>query len=82
VRETKLCNSHGPHQGSQCMRCIAELHEMTLPKYVGPIAIEADDPRTLARIIAFLRAPNEDGSPCSVEREMLARRIERGEHRK
>jgi len=34
------------------------------------------------RIVAFLRRPSEDGVECSVEREMLAAQIERGEHQK
>jgi len=31
-------------------------------------------------IVRYLRKPNEDGSACSAEREMLAQQIERGEH--
>lgn len=31
-------------------------------------------------IVLFLRAPNEDGTPCSADREVLAQRIERLEH--
>lgn len=33
-----------------------------------------------AIIVRWLRAPNEDGTPCSVEREILAQRLEKGEH--
>lgn len=33
-----------------------------------------------AGIVAFLRRPNADGTPCSCEREILAQRIEKGEH--
>lgn len=32
------------------------------------------------KMIAFLRRPNEDGTPCSIEREALARAFERGDH--
>ena len=35
-----------------------------------------------ALVCKWLRRPNEDGSPCSLEREALARRIEEGEHLK
>lgn len=31
------------------------------------------------RCAAIIRRPNEDGTPCSAEREMLARRVENGE---
>lgn len=34
------------------------------------------------RIVAYLRRPNDDGTDCSVEREILAQRIERLEHLK
>ena len=37
---------------------------------------------TTNRIIEWLRTSNADGTPCSVEREMLAQRLERGEHLK
>jgi len=36
--------------------------------------------RVTASIVAFLRAPNEDGTPRSADREVLAQRIERLEH--
>jgi len=36
----------------------------------------------MACIVAYLRRPNGDNSECSAEREMLAQRIERGEHLK
>jgi hypothetical protein len=35
-----------------------------------------------ARIVKWLRKPNSDGSPCSADHEVLAQRIERGEHLK
>jgi hypothetical protein len=31
-------------------------------------------------VVRYLRKPNDDGSACSVEREMLAQQIECGEH--
>lgn len=31
-------------------------------------------------VVALLRRPNEDGTPCSADREVLAQRIERLEH--
>lgn len=31
-----------------------------------------------ALIVARIRTPNEDGTPCSADREVLARIIERG----
>ena len=34
------------------------------------------------KIVAFLRRPMKDGHPCTVEREHLARCIERGDHLK
>lgn len=33
-------------------------------------------------IIKWLRANNEDGTPCSADRELLAQRLERREHLK
>lgn len=34
------------------------------------------------RVVDWLRAPNEDGTPCSLEREILAQRLARGDHLK
>lgn len=33
-------------------------------------------------IADFISKPNEDGTPCSADRQVLADRIRRGEHRK
>jgi len=87
VIHAKLCNKHGYYDTPQCVPCAIELSSARFEEAIkrGPpvkTAVEADDSRTLARVIAFIRRSNADGSPCSAERECLARRIERGEHRK
>jgi hypothetical protein len=48
--------------------------------------LEAEIVREVARretlIVAFIRQANSDGSTCSADHEVLAQRIERGEHLK
>lgn len=33
------------------------------------------------KMIAFVRRRNEDGTPCSADREVIAQQLERGMHR-
>lgn len=44
--------------------------------------LKANDHVIQERIVAYLRRPNDDGTDCSADREILAQRIERLEYLK
>lgn len=74
-----------PHEA--CPLCIDEMAQSALARRALThvrcfAALDAAVAGRERHIIQWLRAPNEDGTACSVEREILAQRLEKGEHLK
>lgn len=68
----------------KCTRCTTELERKSdfcrrCWVYQGQLRATSG-PAVKKAIVAFIRRENEDGTPCSADREVLASRIEKEEH--